>query len=84
MASISGNDGSDSVPPVGAPLSVNPPSNVPVTPAPNPVTDTPEDLDIRWTRRMCTVCNYTYEGKDTLVKCPKCGNEDLDKFVDVD
>lgn len=44
----------------------------------------PEDLDSRWTRWQCGVCNYTYEGSKPLKKCPKCGNEDEEKFLDVD
>lgn len=66
----------------------NPPvdNNVPatspvVTP---PVSENPEDLDTRWTRWRCLVCNYTYEGRNPLKKCPRCGNEDPDKFDDVD
>ena len=44
----------------------------------------PEDLDARWTRWQCGVCNYTYEGSKPLKKCPRCGNEDPDKFLDAD
>lgn len=40
----------------------------------------PEDLNERWTRWKCLVCGYTYEGSKPLNKCPKCGNEDSDKF----
>ncbi|HRI06029.1 MAG TPA: hypothetical protein PLV59_03760 [Candidatus Dojkabacteria bacterium] len=42
----------------------------------------PEDLDMMWTRWKCLVCNYTYEGAKPLKKCPRCGNEDPDKFGD--
>ncbi|KKR06156.1 MAG: hypothetical protein UT34_C0001G0196 [candidate division WS6 bacterium GW2011_GWF2_39_15] len=44
----------------------------------------PEDLDIMWTRWKCLICNYTYEGSKPLKKCPRCGNEDPDKFEDAD
>jgi len=40
----------------------------------------PEDLNERWTSWKCLVCGYTYEGSENLTKCPKCGNEDPDKF----
>lgn len=70
-----------------SPLSTNIP---PTPPLPNslendmPVSENPEDLDTRWTRWRCLVCNYTYEGREPLKKCPRCGNEDPDKFNDVD
>ena len=74
---------------------VNVPTQSPVTPVPTPaatssvaVQEAPsvaeEDLDMRWTRRKCLVCGYTYEGSHTLAKCPKCGNENPDKFDDAD
>ena len=73
---------------------VNVPTQSPVTPTPAPtpslasVQEAPsmaeEDLDMRWTRRKCLVCGYTYEGSHTLAKCPKCGNENPDKFDDAD
>ncbi len=44
----------------------------------------PEDLDSRWLRWKCLVCGYVYEGATRLKVCPKCGNEDPDKFEDVD
>ncbi len=71
----------------------NPPvQNTPVPPAINGESGSqyendalaPEDLDSRWTRWQCGVCNYTYEGSKPLKKCPKCGNEDEEKFLDVD
>jgi len=40
----------------------------------------PEDLNERWTSWKCLVCGYTYEGSKNITKCPKCGNEDPDKF----
>lgn len=83
MADILVNNGNSTVnntPPVTMPP-VAPPSNQPVTPPP---TDNPEDLDTRWTRWRCLVCNYTYEGRNPLKKCPRCGNENPDKFDDVD
>ena len=78
---------------------VNVPTQNPVTPVVNnsPSMSSPtytgvqeapalaeEDLDMRWTRRKCLVCGYTYEGAQTLTKCPKCGNENPDKFDDAD
>ena len=44
----------------------------------------PEDLDITWSRWKCLKCGYVYEGQQELKKCPKCGNENPDLFVDVD
>ncbi len=44
----------------------------------------PEDLDVMWARWKCLVCNYTYEGVKPIKKCPRCGNEDPDKFGDAD
>ena len=43
-----------------------------------------EDLEVNWRRWKCLVCGYMYEGTDTTMKCPKCGNEDLSKFQDID
>jgi cytidylate kinase len=40
----------------------------------------PEDLQERWNNWKCMVCGYMYEGSKPLTKCPKCGNEDPDKF----
>ncbi|GAB4164242.1 MAG: hypothetical protein Fur003_6470 [Candidatus Dojkabacteria bacterium] len=40
----------------------------------------PEDLDARWTSWRCMVCDYVYEGQKPLMKCPRCGNENPDKF----
>jgi len=44
----------------------------------------PEDLDMMWNRWKCLVCGYVYEGTKFLKKCPKCGNEDPDKFKSAD
>lgn len=44
----------------------------------------PEDLDSRWLRWKCLVCGYLYEGVSGLKVCPKCGNEDPDKFEDAE
>lgn len=44
----------------------------------------PEDLDIKWLRWKCLVCGYVYEGATVLKVCPKCGNEDPDKFDDAE
>ena len=44
----------------------------------------PEDLDSRWLRWKCLVCGYLYEGVTRLKVCPKCGNQDPDKFEDVE
>lgn len=46
--------------------------------------DNPEDLDITWSRWKCLKCGYVYEGQQELKKCPKCGNENPDLFMDVD
>jgi rubrerythrin len=43
-----------------------------------------EDLDMRWIRWKCLVCGYVYEGVNQLKVCPKCGNEDVDKFEEVE
>jgi rubrerythrin len=43
---------------------------------------TPEDLDTRWLRWKCLACGYLYEGVNPIKVCPKCGNEDPDKFDD--
>jgi rubrerythrin len=44
----------------------------------------PEDLDSRWLRWKCLVCGYLYEGVGRLKVCPKCGNDDPDKFEDAE
>ena len=44
----------------------------------------PEDLDMIWVRWKCLVCGYVYEGASALQVCPKCGNEDVDKFEEVE
>lgn len=44
----------------------------------------PEDLDMRWIRWKCLVCGYVYEGVNPLRECPKCGNNDADKFEEVE
>ena len=44
----------------------------------------PEDLDSMWLRWKCLNCGYVYEGVTELKKCPKCGNEDPDKFGDAE
>jgi len=46
--------------------------------------ENPEDLDIIWSRWKCLNCGYVYEGQLELKKCPKCGNENPDLFMDVD
>ncbi len=43
-----------------------------------------EDLEVIWRRWKCLVCGYLYEGTNIQLKCPKCGNEDKEKFMDVD
>ena len=69
--------------PVSIPTPTNPLPLQPTT-VDQPVSENPEDLDTRWTRWRCMVCNYTYEGREPLKKCPRCGNDDPDKFNDVD
>jgi rubrerythrin len=61
-------------------------SSVPEVVAQTPEVDlsSPEDLDEIWARWRCLVCGYNYEGRQTITKCPRCGNEDPDKFVDAD
>ena len=44
----------------------------------------PEDLDSRWLRWKCLVCGYNYEGAVGMKVCPKCGNQDPDKFEDAE
>jgi rubrerythrin len=44
----------------------------------------PEDLDSRWLRWKCLVCSYVYEGVMRLKECPKCGNNDPDRFEDAE
>lgn len=44
----------------------------------------PEDLDSRWLRWKCLECGYLYEGVSRLKVCPKCGNQDPDKFEDAE
>ena len=43
-----------------------------------------DDLAINWKRWKCLVCGFLFEGTDIKKKCPKCGNEDPEKFEDVD
>jgi predicted cytidylate kinase len=43
-----------------------------------------DDLEVNWRRWKCLVCGYVYEGTDIQMKCPKCGNDDPDKFEDLD
>ncbi len=43
-----------------------------------------EELDVIWLRWKCLNCGYLYEGIEVVRKCPKCGNEDPDKFADAD
>ena len=84
--------------PLATPISpVNPSTDVPIVIPPvdpNAPVNTgeqyevnelhPDDLDVQWTRWKCLVCNYIYEGSKPLKKCPRCGNEDPDKFEDID
>lgn len=44
----------------------------------------PDDLDVQWSRWKCLSCEYLYEGNKPLEKCPRCGNDDPDKFDDAD
>lgn len=44
----------------------------------------PEDLDIKWLRWKCLACGYVYEGSVVLKICPKCGNDNPDKFDDAE
>lgn len=40
----------------------------------------PEDLEERWMRVKCLGCDYLYEGSKPIHVCPRCGNDDPDKF----
>lgn len=42
----------------------------------------PEDLDARWSNWKCLQCGFVYEGQKAVSKCPRCGNDDPDKFSD--
>ena len=83
------NNAIEPVSTVATTLTHTPPIQNPVT---SPVSDDPElsttvhpeDLDIKWARWKCLVCGYTYEGRNLIKKCPRCGNEDPDKFEDTD
>lgn len=89
MVGISGNNNDintpNTTPTNTTPLSTPPAPTIPTaTPLQTTPSETPEDLDSMWTRWKCGVCNYTYEGRTPLKKCPRCGNEDPDKFMDAD
>lgn len=43
-----------------------------------------EDLDSAWLRWKCMACGYLYEGVVPLRVCPKCGNNNPDKFDDAE
>lgn len=43
-----------------------------------------EDLTARWNSWKCMVCGYVYEGVRPRTTCPRCGNSDPDKFLDID
>jgi rubrerythrin len=43
-----------------------------------------EDLDSMWLRWKCMMCGYLYEGAVPLKVCPKCGNNNPDKFSDAE
>ena len=47
-------------------------------------TQHPEDLDMTWNKWKCLECSYVYEGVKPLMKCPRCGNENPDRFQDMD
>lgn len=42
----------------------------------------PDDLEARWSNWKCLQCGLVYEGQKAVSKCPRCGNEDPDKFSD--
>jgi rubredoxin len=77
---------------IPADQSVTNSQSIPVqTPSPAPLVDPlfttkmeAEDLSEKWIRWKCLVCGFVYEGRNELRKCPKCGNEDPDKFDDAD
>ncbi len=43
-----------------------------------------QDLEVSWLRWKCLNCGYVYEGAEPIRQCPRCGNNDPDKFDDVD
>jgi hypothetical protein len=64
---------------------IDPTTHVPPNTGSEVVEDsTPEDLDSRWLRWKCLQCGYLYEGVRELKKCPRCGNENPDRFEDAD
>ena len=80
MVGISNNNNTNvpnSIPPV-SPTPVQAATNVPDTANQN------IELDAKWIRWKCLVCNYSYEGAQPLKQCPRCNNSDPDKFEDVD
>lgn len=40
----------------------------------------PDDLDVSWHSWKCLNCGYVYEGQREVTVCPRCGNNDPDKF----
>jgi rubrerythrin len=62
----------------------NPPSNVPFEFNKQNPNEQREDLEAVWLRWRCMVCGYVYEGATQLKECPRCGNNNPDKFDDVD
>lgn len=43
-----------------------------------------KDLEVSWSRWKCLNCSYVYEGAEPAQQCPRCGNNDPDRFEDVD
>ena len=43
-----------------------------------------EDLDVVWSRLRCMGCCYVHEGMVRMKECPRCGNNNPDKFDDAD
>ncbi|MBN2100630.1 hypothetical protein JW710_01910 [Candidatus Dojkabacteria bacterium] len=65
----------------------NPPSNPPAVPDPNAYLtekQNPEDLGSTWRRSKCSNCGFLYEGMKVPTKCPKCGKEGADLFIESD
>ena len=57
-------------------------TNAPVDDSLSELTDKKfsDDLAAQWRRTKCLNCGYLHEGTEVIEKCPKCGNENPDKF----
>lgn len=85
MEDILNNGVSNNVPntPVVPPLNNDITDNVPMVDSSEYVVKAPpaHGLDSSWRRWKCLVCGYVYEGLFSgKMICPKCGNDNPDKF----